>query len=112
MLLAEAYADYLGTMIGTGQRPSWTELRSTLGLALGSLVAVIPPIVLVLLGVTGVIGLNTGFNAAKVAGVVVIGAYAFAANRRAGLSRLRSVHAAAFAVAVAAGLVLLKHEFP
>jgi hypothetical protein len=111
VLLAEAYADYLGTMIGTGRRPSWPELRSTLALALGSIVAVIPPIVLLMLGVSGVIGLDTGFAAAKGAGVAVIGAYAYAANRRAGLSRLRSVLAAAFLVAIAAGLVLLKHEF-
>src|SRR6476646_1096357 len=30
VLLAEAYADYLGTMIGTGRRPTWSELQSTL----------------------------------------------------------------------------------
>lgn len=111
VLLAEAYADYLGTMIGTGRRPTWPELRSTLALALGSTVAVIPPILLLLLGVSGVIGLDRGFTAAKGAGVAVIGAYAYAANRRAGLSHLRSVAAATFLVAVAAGLVLLKHEF-
>ena len=57
------------------------------------------------------IGLDAGFTAAKAAGVAVIGAYALVANRRAGLSILRSVVAAAFLVALAAGLVLLKHEF-
>jgi len=111
VLLAEAYADYLGTMIGTGRRPTWPELRSTLGVVLGSTVAVIPPILFVILGAAGVIGLDAGFTAAKVAGVAVIGAYALVANRRAGLSILRSVVAAAFLVALAAGLVLLKHEF-
>ena len=111
VLLAEAYADYLGTMLGTGRRPTWPELRSTLALVLGSTVAVIPPVLLLLLGVSGVIGLDAGFTAAKGAGVAVIGAYAFIANRRAGLSHGRSVVAAAFLVAVAAGLVLLKHEF-
>ncbi len=111
VLLAEAYADYLGTMIGTGRRPTWPELQSAIALALGSLVAVIPPILLLMLGVFGAIGLDAGFTAAKAAGVTVIGAYAFAANRRAGLSGARSVAAAAFLVALATGLVLLKHEF-
>ena len=111
VLLAEAYADYLGTMIGTGRRPTWPELRSTLALAIGSTVAVIPPILLLLLGVWGVIGLDAGFTAAKGAGIAVIGAYAYAANRRSDLSHSRSLVAAIFLVAVAAGLVLLKHEF-
>jgi hypothetical protein len=77
----------------------------------GALLAVIPPIALLLLGVWGVYGLNTGFTAAKLAGIVVIGAYAYVANRRAGLSRSRSVLAASFLLALAAGLVLLKHYF-
>jgi hypothetical protein len=41
----------------------------------------------------------------------VIGAYAYVANRRAGLSQARSVVAAAFLLALATALVLLKHYF-
>ena len=51
------------------------------------------------------IGLDTGFTCAKIAGIVVIGSYAYVANRRAGLSQLRSVVAACFLLALAAGLV-------
>jgi hypothetical protein len=111
VLLAEAYADYLGTMIGTGRRPTWLELRSILGVAAGSLIAVLPPVLLLLLGASGVIGLDTGFSAAKGAGIAVIGLYAYVANRRAGLSLTRSAVAAGFLVTLAAGLVMLKHEF-
>ena len=111
VILAEAYADHIGTMIGTGQRPTWPELRSQLSLTLGSLLAVAPPIALLMLGVTGVISLNAGFTAAKIAGIVVIGAYAYVANRRSGLSQLRSIVAGAFLLVLAAGLVMLKHYF-
>jgi len=111
VLLAEAYADYIGTMIGTGRRPTMLELRSELALTFGSLLAVAPPVLLLMLGVSGVIGLSAGFTAAKIAGIVVIGSYAYVANRRAALSQARSIVAAAFLVALAAGLVLLKHYF-
>jgi hypothetical protein len=109
VLLAEFYADYVGTMIGTGMRPSRAEVRSQLALTFGSLVAVAPPVFLLVLGVSGVIGLSAGFTAAKIAGVSVIGTYAYVANRRAGLSQRRSILAACFLLAIAAGLVLLKH---
>jgi hypothetical protein len=46
VILAEAYADYVGTMIGTGLRPTWPELRAQLALTFASLLAVVPPIVL------------------------------------------------------------------
>jgi hypothetical protein len=64
-----------------------------------------------MLGVYGVYSLDAGFAAAKISGIVVIGAYAYVANRRAGLSLARSVVAALFLIALAAGLVLLKHYF-
>jgi hypothetical protein len=111
VILAEAYADYVGTMIGTGLRPTWPELRAQLALTFASLLAVVPPIVLLMLGVYGVYSLDAGFAAAKISGIVVIGAYAYVANRRAGLSLARSVVAALFLIALAAGLVLLKHYF-
>jgi hypothetical protein len=111
VFLAEAYADYIGTMIGTGRRPTWPELRGELSLTFGSMLAVVPPVLLLMLGVSGVIGLGTGFTCAKIAGIVVIGSYAYVANRRAGLSRLRSTVAGAFLLALAAGLVMLKHYF-
>ena len=111
VILAEAYADYIGTMIGTGRRPTWPELRAELSLTFASMLAVLPPVLLLMLGVTGVIGLDTGFTCAKIAGIVVIGSYAYVANRRAGLSQLRSVVAAVFLLALAAGLVMLKHYF-
>jgi hypothetical protein len=62
VVLAEAYADYIGSMIGTGRRPTWPELRSQLALTFGSLLAVVPPILLLMLGVSGVIGLDAGFT--------------------------------------------------
>ena len=86
VILAEAYADYVGTMIGTGLRPTWPELRSQLALTFTSLLAVVPPIALLMLGVYGVFSLDAGFTAAKISGIVVIGAYAYVANRRSGLS--------------------------
>jgi hypothetical protein len=109
LFLAEAYADYIGTMIGTGKRPTWAELRSQLASTAGSFVVVIPPIVLVALGVAGAIGLHTGFLAAKLTGIAVIGTYAVVANRRAGLPLVKSLVGAVFLIAIATGLVLLKH---
>jgi hypothetical protein len=64
--------------------------------------------VLVLLGVTGVIGLETGFVAAAWAGVAVIGAYALVAHRRIRLSTRRSLPLAVFLALIGVGLVLLK----
>jgi hypothetical protein len=98
-------------MIGTGRRPVWPELRSQVMSTIGSLIVVVPPVVLLLLGVSGVIGLGTGFLAAKSAAVAVIGSYAFIANRRAGWSPGRSILGAAFLLALAGGLVMLKHYF-
>jgi hypothetical protein len=109
LFLAETYADYVGTMIGTGKRPTWPELRSQLGSTLASFIVVVPPIVLVSLGVSGAIGLNRGFFYAKLTGIAVIGGYAVLANRRAGLPLLRSIVGAVFLVVVATALVLLKH---
>ena len=109
LILAELYADYVGTMIGTGHRPLWAEFRSQAFSTLGSLIAVAPPLALLLLGVAGVIGLDTGFTAAKTAGVAVIGGYAFVANRRAGLTASRSFFGALFLLALATALVMLKH---
>src|SRR5215813_9151506 len=37
VFLAEVYADYIGTMIGTGTRPDWPEIRHELSLAFGSM---------------------------------------------------------------------------
>ena len=85
VILAEAYADYVGTMIGTGRRPTWPELRAQLALTvrvaarrraadraaharrLRASTASTP-----------------ASPAAKISGIVVIGAYAYVANRRAG----------------------------
>ncbi len=109
--LAELYAFYIGAMIGSGRRPTRAEFRSAAtGTGLG-LVAIVPPVSLLMLGVLGVIGLQTGFNAAKWAGVAVIGAYALVAHRRAGLSTPRSVPLAAFVALIGLGLVLLKQYF-
>jgi hypothetical protein len=109
LFLAEAYADYVGTMIGTGKRPTWPELRSQLGSTLASFIVVVPPVALVALGVSGAIGLNRGFFYAKLTGITVIGGYAVLANLRSGLPLLRSILGAVFLVLVATALVLLKH---
>ena len=109
--LAELYAYYIGTMIGSGRRPTGGELRAAVAGTGSSLVAVVPPVFLLMLGVVGVIGLQTGFDAAKWAGVAVIGLYALVAHRRAGLSTSRSLPLAVFLALVGLGLVLLKQYF-
>src|SRR6478609_6759 len=48
VILAEAYADYIGTMIGTGRRPTWPELRAELSLTFASMLAVLPPVLLLM----------------------------------------------------------------
>lgn len=109
--LAELYAYYIGTMLGSGRRPTSTEIRSALVGTCSSLIAIVPPVFLLMLGVFGVIGLETGFDAAKWAGVAVIGVYALVAHRRAGMSTRRSVPLAVFLALVGLGLVLLKQYF-
>ena len=54
VVLAELYAAYLGSMIGTGRWPSRLELRSLMLGTGGALVAAVPPILVLGLGVTGV----------------------------------------------------------
>jgi hypothetical protein len=109
--LAELYAHYIGTMIGSGRRPTRAELVAAGMDTASSLVAIVPPVVFVLLGVTGVIALETGLKAATWVGVAVIGGYALVAHRRIGLSTGRSVPLAAFLALVGLGLVLLKQYF-
>lgn len=111
LVLAEFYAYYIGIMIGTGRRPTPAEIRATLlGTAL-ALLAALPPILLLMLGVGGLIRLETGFLAAKWAGVAVIGLYAVIAHRRAGLPLRRSLPASTLLALVGVGLVLLKQYF-
>lgn len=111
VVLAEFYAHYIGTMIGTGRRPTRAEIRAN-ALATGAgLLATLPPIFLLVLGVSGLIGTDTGFLAAKWAGVAIIGLYALVAHRRAGLPMRQSLGMAVFLALVGVGLVLLKQYF-
>jgi hypothetical protein len=109
--LAELYAYYVGTMIGTGRKPTRRELLSAAGDTAGSLVAIVPPVVLVVLGVAGVVRLETGFVAATWVGVGVIGGYALIGHRRTGLSTRRAIPPAAFVALIGLALVLLKQYF-
>ena len=111
VVLAELYAAYLGSMIGTGRWPSRLELRSLMLGTGGALVAAVPPILVLGLGVTGVVSLQTGFTAAKWAGVLVIGLYSLLATRSAGLSLRLSAVTATFFALLGLGLVLLKQYF-
>ena len=111
LVLAEFYAYYLGTMIGTGKRPSASEIRDVLAGTACSLVAVVPPVALLMLGVFGPLSLGTGFYAAKLAGAGVIAVYALVAGRRAGLGYRRSILTGLVFLAIAVGLVLLKRQF-
>ena len=109
VLLADLYAYYIGSMIGDGKRPTRAELReATIGEA-GGLVATFPPVLLLLLGVFGLIGRDTGFTLAKWAGVVMIGLYALVAHRRAGLTFRESMPPTVFLVLVGLALVGLKY---
>ena len=98
-------------MIGTGRWPSRLELRSLMLGTGGALVAAVPPILVLGLGVTGVVSLQTGFTAAKWAGVLVIGLYSLLATRSAGLSLRLSAVTATFFALLGLGLVLLKQYF-
>lgn len=109
--LAELYADYIGAMIGTGRRPTRDELWAAIVGTVGSLVAIVPPVFLLMLGIVGAVRLETAFSAAKWAGVAVIGLYAFLAHQRAGLSTSRALPPAVFLALVGLGLVLLKQSF-
>jgi len=111
LVLAELYAYYVGTMIGTGRRPTGDELRATVAGTAASLVATVPPVLLLMLGVVGLIRLESGFTAAKWAGVTVLAVYALAATRRAGLPVRASIVAAALFALLGVGLVLLKQLF-
>jgi hypothetical protein len=111
VVLAELYAYYIGTMIGTGRRPTGAELKQAMVGTGVALVATVPSVFLLMLGVVGVIRLENGFSAAKWAGVIVMGLYSLLASRRAGLSmRLSLLTAASFAL-IGFGLVLLKQYF-
>lgn len=109
--LAELYAYYVGTMIGSGRKPSRREFLAAVGDTAGSLLAIAPPVLLVVLGVAGVLRLETGFTAATWVGVGVIGGYALIAHRRTGLSTRRSIPPAVFVALIGLGLVLLKQYF-
>ena len=111
VVLAELYAYYIGTMIGDGRRPTIAELRSMVLTTGGALVASVPPILLLTLGVAGVFGVQTGFTAAKWAGVTVIGLYALLATRGTGLSLRSSAVTALLFTLIGLGLVLLKQYF-
>ena len=111
VVLAELYAYYIGSMIGTGRRPERTEIGAALRSTAGGLVSVVPPIFVLMLGVVGVIALDTGFTVAKWTGVAIIAGFSFFANRRAGLSTRQSLLAAACFATVGLGLVLLKQYF-
>lgn len=107
VVLAELYAHYIGSMIGSARRPPRAELGAFVRSTAGGLVSTVPPVFVLMLGVVGVIGLDTGFTLAKWIGIAIIAGFAFFANRRAGLSSRRSVHAAACFALVGLGLVLL-----
>jgi hypothetical protein len=109
--LAELYAYYVGTMIASGRKPSRREFLAAVGDTAGSLLAIAPPVLLVVLGVAGVLRLETGFTAATWVGVGVIGGYALIAHRRTGLSTRRSIPPAVFVALIGLGLVLLKQYF-
>jgi len=109
--LAELYAYYVGTMIASGRKPSRHEFLAAVGDTAGSLLAIAPPVLLVVLGVAGVLRLETGFTAATWVGVGVIGGYALIAHRRTGLSTRRSIPPAVFVALIGLGLVLLKQYF-
>lgn len=111
VVLAEFYAYCLGSMIGTGRWPTGIEIRSMMLSTGGALVAAVPPILLLMLGVTGAFSLQTGFTTAKWAGVTVIGLYSLLAARSAGLSIRLSVVTALFFALIGLGLVLLKQYF-
>lgn len=111
LTLAELYAYYVGTMIGTGSPPARRELRAAITGTAWSLAATIPPLMVLLLGVVGAFSLSTGFLAAKIAGTAVISVYALLASRRAGLSPARSLLTAALFLGIAAALVFLKHRY-
>ena len=55
--LAELYAYYVGTMIASGRKPSRREFLAAVGDTAGSLLAIAPPVLLVVLGVAGVLRL-------------------------------------------------------
>jgi CDP-diglyceride synthetase len=108
VVLADLYAYYIGTMIGASRRPTMAEMKVVARGEMAAVVAAIPPVFLLMLGVGGVIRLDAGFDAAKWAGVTVIGLYALVASRRAGLTTRQSLgHAAVFTL-LGVGLVLLK----
>lgn len=111
LVLAELYTYYVGTMIATGQRPTRRELRATLVGTGASLAATVPPVLLLMLGVVGLIRLEVGFTAAKWTGVTVLGLYALLATLRAGFSlRLGLMTAVGFTF-LGVGLVFLKQLF-
>ena len=109
VVLAELYADYIGTMIGTGSRPTGSEVRYAVATAATGLLATAPPVFLLVLGVLGVMRLETSFTAAKWAGAAVLALYAVYASRRAGLSGGQSLLAAGLFAGVGVALVALKH---
>ena len=108
VVLADLYAYYVGTMIGAGKRPEGRELRTALVGEVGGLASTLPPVLLLLLGVAGVYSLEAGFTLAKWAGVLMIGAYALIAHRRAGLTTRQSLPPTVFLLLVGLALVGLK----
>ena len=109
--LAELYADYIGGTIRASRHPTATERDLAFkNVAVGFLTAIVP-VVYFVLAALDVMRLEVAFDAAVWTGVGVLGAYAFVANRLAGLSMERSLLIGIGFTSLGAALVALKVVF-
>lgn len=106
--VAEAYAEFLQEMIAHRRALNRDERRQIVAGITVHGVAALAPIVFFVLARLDVLALQTAYTIAKWVGVAVLGFYAFAAYRAAGLGVRRSLLAGAALTLVGLSLVGLK----
>jgi hypothetical protein len=107
-VLAELYAEYLGDTIREGRRPTRAEERAVIRNVTVGFVAAILPAAFFVLALLDVIELNTAFTIATWTGLGIVGTYAFAANRLAGLTVVSSLLSGTGFVVIGAILIAIK----
>ncbi|HEY4280117.1 MAG TPA: hypothetical protein VGM91_17970 [Conexibacter sp.] len=106
--VAEAYAEFLQEMIQLHRQLRRRERSGIFAGIAVHVVAAIAPIVFFVLAALGALSRDAAFTTAKWFGAGVLGVYAFAAYRAAGVSLGRSVVAGASLTAIGLLLVALK----
>ncbi len=108
VVFAELYSDIIGAMIRERRRPRWREVID-MTTQLGSLVlAAVPPLVLTLLAIGGVVSVDTAASLSVWLLVGLLFAFGFAAARMAGGSIIGSAVGASLLLGLGLAMVMFK----